>query len=116
MIKFNSTLAFLIVFMVVMIGSGVLSGLQGYILGEQALREVSQPEVKPGQKELNNQPNQSSGQATAIVSEAEILKQVNSIMNRNPEQVAPLNGEKASATPSNQDSFIESPEKTSPAP
>ncbi len=112
MIKFNSTLAFTLFFIVVTIGSGVVSGLQGYILGEQALREVSQPEVKTGQKDLKNQQNQSSGQQSVIVSEAEILKQINVVMNRNSEQVVPLDGEKASQ--SNEDSFIESPEKASP--
>jgi hypothetical protein len=109
MIKFNSTLAFILIFVAVTIGSGLISGLQGYILGDKALREVSQPEVKPGQTQLGNEQNQSSGKQTAIVSETEILKQVNAVMNRNPEQVVPLDGEKASAKTSNQDSFIESP-------
>lgn len=104
--KFNSTLAFIAIFVVVIIGSGVVSGLKGYTLGYEALKEVSQPKVKPGQRKLSNANIDSSGQQGMIISEATILQQVNAIMNRSQDQAVPLNDQKAS---SNNDSFIESP-------
>jgi len=109
MIKFNSTVTFILLFVVVTISSGLISALQGYTLGYQALKEVSQPEVKPNQKQLAEQNNQSSGQENMIVSEGEIIKQVNAAMNRNTDKATPLDGEQASGKSSNQDSFIESP-------
>lgn len=108
MIKFNSALAFILLFVGVTVGSGILSGLKGYTLGYQALKEVSQPEVKRGQKEVR-EPSPSRQGQTMIVSEVEILRQVNTIMNRDPEEVTPLDGEKASSNARNDDSFIESP-------
>jgi hypothetical protein len=112
MIKFNSTLAFMLVFVMVMIGSGVVSGLKGYTLGYEALKEVSQPKVKPGQKRLNNPNNQSLENQAAIVSEAEVLQQVNAQMNRKQEKAVPLTGKKTSTNNENNEnneSFIESP-------
>jgi hypothetical protein len=109
MIKFNSTLAFMLVFVLVMIGSGLVSGLKGYTLGYEALKEVSQPKVKPGQKPLNNPNNQSLETQAAIVSEAEILQQVNAQMNRKQEKAVPLTGKKTSDNNENNESFIESP-------
>ncbi|MDR9405108.1 MAG: hypothetical protein RI580_16940 [Halothece sp. Uz-M2-17] len=109
MIKFNSTLAFILLFIVVTISSGIVSGLKGYTLGYEALKEISQPEVKPGQKQLAAANDSSSNQQTVIVPEAEILQQVNAVMNRDSDAVIPLDGEKASSQSSNnnEDSFIE---------
>jgi len=109
--KFNSTLAFILIFVVVMIGSGVISGLKGYTLGDEALKNVSQPDVKvPNHQRLAN-PDQSSGKGNITVSETEILKRVNAIMNRNQEKAIPLDGSKASKNQDNNDddSFIQSP-------
>lgn len=110
MIKFNSTLAFILIFVLVTIGSGLVSGLKGYTLGYEALKEVSQPEVKPSQNQLRGENNESSGKQAVIVSEADILQEVNGVMNRNSDQATPLDGQKASSQSSNdEDSFIESP-------
>ncbi|NBD18327.1 MAG: hypothetical protein GVY04_19990 [Cyanobacteria bacterium] len=109
MIKFNSTFAFILLFVVVTISSGFLSLLVGYTLGYEALKQVSQPDVKPGQKQLAEQNNQSSEKQTIIVSEAEIIEKVNVAMNQDQEKAIPLNGQKATSNAANNDSFIESP-------
>jgi hypothetical protein len=109
MIKFNSTFAFILLFVVVTISSGFLSLLTGYTLGYEALKQVSQPDVKPGQKRLAQNNNPSSGKQTMIISEAEILENVNAVMNETQDQATPLNRQQAVSNPSNNDSFIESP-------
>ena len=110
--KFNSTLAFILIFVVVMIGSGVISGLKGYTLGDEALKNVSQPDVKVRNNQGLDNPEQSSGKGNLTVSEAEILKQVNGIMNRDQKQAIPLDGSRATKNQDNNDdddSFIQSP-------
>lgn len=104
--KFNSTLAFLLIFVVVVISSGVVSGLTGYTLGYEALEEVTQPRIKSGQKGLRDRAADSVNNQPAIVSEAKILQQVNAVMNRSEDKAIPLDGDKAS---NSNDSFIESP-------
>ncbi len=104
--KFNFTIAFILIFVVVMIGSGVISGLTGYRIGYEALQQVSQPRTKTAQKGLRDRLSESSGKQATIVSEAKILQQVNRVMNRSQDKAIPLDGNKAS---SDQDSFIESP-------
>jgi len=110
MIKFNSTFAFILLFVVVTIGSGFLSLLTGYAIGYEALKQVSQPDVKPGQKQLAEKSNQSSsGKQSMIVSEAEIIEKVNAVMNQDQEKAIPLHGQNATSNAANNDSFIESP-------
>jgi len=109
MIKFNSTFAFILLFVVVTVSSGFLSLLTGYTLGYEALKQVSQPDVKPGQKQLAEKNNQSSEKQTIIVSEADIIEKVNAAMNQDQEKAIPLNGQKAASNAANNDSFIESP-------
>ncbi|AFZ49808.1 hypothetical protein [Dactylococcopsis salina] len=109
--KFNSTLAFILIFVVVMIGSGVISGLKGYTAGDEALKNVSQPDVKVRNNQGLANPDQSSDNGNITISEAEVLKQVNAIMNRKQEKAIPLDGSKAPKNQDNNDddSFIQSP-------
>jgi len=109
MIKFNSTFAFILLFVVVTISSGFLSLLTGYTLGYEALKQVSQPDVQPGQKQLAEKNNHSSEKQTIIVSEAEIIAKVNAAMKQDQEKSIPLNGQNAASNAANHDSFIESP-------
>lgn len=106
--KMNSTLASVLIFVLVMLGSGLISGLKAYTLGYEALKEVSQPNVKPAQKDFTDQNNQSVKNQEMIVSEANILQKVNANMNRSQDKAIPLDGNKASQK-NNQKSFIESP-------
>lgn len=85
--KFNSTLALIFIFILITIGSGLISGLKGYTLGYEALKEISQPEIERGRRNLrdDDQANEPS-----LVSEREILEAVNQKMDRSSEKAVPL--------------------------
>lgn len=110
--KMNSTLAAVLIFVLVMLGSGLVSGLKAYTLGYEALKEISQPNVKTAQKDFIKEKNQSVKNEQMIVSEANILEKVNAKMNRSQDKAVPLDGNQASQKnnqKNNQNSFIESP-------
>ncbi|MFP4134702.1 MAG: hypothetical protein ACLFQP_09255 [Halothece sp.] len=87
--KFNSTLAFILIFILITIGSGVISGLKGYTLGYEALKEISQPEIKRRERNLTDE-EESSSSEPSLVSEGEILEEVNEKMDRSSEKAVPL--------------------------
>ncbi|QDZ39021.1 hypothetical protein FRE64_03150 [Euhalothece natronophila Z-M001] len=87
--RFNSTLTFIFIFILIAVGSGIISGLKGYTLGHEALQEVSQPDIRRGERKLNNEDDSSSGQ-DALVSEADLLEEVNEKMDRSSERAVPL--------------------------
>lgn len=93
--KINATLAFMFLFVVVMIGSGVVSGLKGYTLGLTALKEVSPPEFKPTQRSIIAENNRSTQDKRMIVPEGEVLIKVYNLMNRSTEEAVPLNEDNA---------------------
>ena len=87
--KFNSTLTFILIFILITLGSGVISGLKGYTLGHEALKEISQPEIKRGEGNLTDE-EESSSSEPSLVSEREILEEVNEKMDRSSEKAVPL--------------------------
>jgi len=94
--KMNSTLAAVLIFVLVMLGSALVSSLTAYTLGYEALKEISQPNTKSAQKDVAKQSNQSGKSQQMIVSEANILEKVNAKMNRSQDKSAPLNSNDAS--------------------
>jgi hypothetical protein len=73
----NPAVAFTLILLSLMIGSGVVSASWGFTLGRQALTGVRQPETRPtsGTPAVGGSGN--PGQGTVIlVNEAEVLQQV----------------------------------------
>lgn len=87
--KFNSTLTFILIFILITIGSGVISGLKGYTLGHEALEAISQPKISRGEQNLSDE-EESSNSEPSFVSEREILEEVNEKMDRSSEKAVPL--------------------------
>ncbi|WOD38603.1 hypothetical protein [Nodosilinea sp. E11] len=76
----NPAVAFTLILLSLMIGSGVVSASWGFTLGRQALTGVRQPETRP----TSGTPvsRDAAGQGTVmLVNEAEILQQVKARIN-----------------------------------
>lgn len=73
----NPAVAFTLILLSLMIGSGVVSASWGFTLGRQALTGVRQPEARPTSgTPITNDPASSSHGAVVLLNEAEILQQV----------------------------------------
>jgi len=81
--KISGSVAFILIFLTVAIGSGILSGLQGYTFGYQALQSVRQPDFKPSKKlkPKDAARSDSTYRGLVIVPEEEILKEVKTLIN-----------------------------------
>ncbi len=73
----NPAVAFTLILLSLMIGSGVVSASWGFTLGRQALTGVRQPETRPTSgTPVNREPGASSQNNVILVNEADILEQV----------------------------------------
>jgi hypothetical protein len=73
--KVNSNLLLTLVLLTLMLAAGVVSAAYSFALGREALKGITQPDVRP----LNNLPNRQSSasrQGTMILREEDILKRV----------------------------------------
>jgi len=78
----NPAVAFTLILLSLMIGSGVVSASWGFTLGRQALTGVRQPETRPTSGTPISREGGNSGQgAVTLVDEAEILQQVKARIN-----------------------------------
>jgi hypothetical protein len=78
----NPAVAFTLILLSLMIGSGVVSASWGFTLGRQALTGVRQPEARPTSGTPISREGGTPGQGTVILlNEAEILQQVQSRIN-----------------------------------
>ena len=71
----NPAVAFTLILLSLMIGAGVVSASAGYALGRQALTGVRQPESRPSSG--NSVARTQSGGQPALLSEEDILQEVN---------------------------------------
>ncbi|HEY9666564.1 MAG TPA: hypothetical protein V6C91_07145 [Coleofasciculaceae cyanobacterium] len=79
--KFNSTVALTLILLAMMLGAGFVSAMWGFTLGHEALKGVTQPDVRPI-KEVGEKPKASSGkEGLVILREQDILTQVNEYIN-----------------------------------
>jgi len=73
--RVNSTVALTLILLVLMVGAGVVSAAWGYAMGREALKGVTQPDVRPTavgeQEEGSSQPR-----AFEIIPESKILEDV----------------------------------------
>jgi hypothetical protein len=78
----NPAVAFTLILLSLMIGSGVISASWGFTLGRQALTGVRQPESRPTSGAPVNRSNAASGQkAVILLNEADILQDVQNRIN-----------------------------------
>lgn len=74
--KFNSTVALTLILLAMMLGAGFVSAMWGFSLGHEALKGVTQPDVRPTKKLTNNQEVEPGGKEVALLSERDILVNV----------------------------------------
>ncbi|MFP4104304.1 hypothetical protein [Coleofasciculus sp.] len=74
--KFNSTVALTLILLAMMLGAGFVSAMWGFSLGHEALKGVTQPDVRPTKKLANNQEVEPGDKEVALLSEREILVNV----------------------------------------
>ncbi|NMF84295.1 hypothetical protein [Nodosilinea sp. P-1105] len=78
----NPAVAFTLILLSLMIGSGVVSASWGFTLGRQALTGVRQPEARPSSGTPVSRDGATTGQGSVILlSEDEILQQVQARIN-----------------------------------
>jgi hypothetical protein len=78
----NPAVAFTLILLSLMIGSGVISASWGFTLGRQALTGVRQPESRPTSGAPVTRSNAASGQrAVILLNEADILQDVQNRIN-----------------------------------
>lgn len=74
--KFNSTVALTLILLAMMLGAGFVSAMWGFSLGHEALKGVTQPDVRPTKKLANNQEVEPGDKEVVLLSERDILVNV----------------------------------------
>ncbi|RMF64914.1 MAG: hypothetical protein D6742_13880 [Cyanobacteria bacterium J069] len=82
--KINSTVALTLILLTLMAGAGVVSGVWGYTLGREALRGVTQPDVRPTSLGSEAAGEQSNRDEIIIIPESKIIEDVKNRMNTQP--------------------------------
>lgn len=75
--KFNSTVALTLVLLAMMLGSGFVSAMWGFTIGHEALKGITQPDVRPTKKLAQEQQSSSGKEGLVLLREADILQKVN---------------------------------------
>lgn len=73
--RISPTVAFTLILLTLMLGSGVVSAAWGFALGRTALQGVRQPDVRPNSKQVAKT-RSNNGEAVFLVKEADIIKRV----------------------------------------
>jgi hypothetical protein len=79
--KFNATVALTLILLAMMLGAGFVSSMWGFTLGHEALKGVTQPDVRPTKKLADNKRNASGKEGVPILREEDILVNVNEYIN-----------------------------------
>ncbi|NEP55779.1 MAG: hypothetical protein F6K31_01955 [Symploca sp. SIO2G7] len=114
--KLNSTVALTLLLLAMMLGAGFVSAMWGFSLGHQALKGVTQPDMRPTKKLAGNQQKASDAQkaqeGVAILKEENILTNVKEyINNKGKEEQKNKQKEQPSDTPEKEEqSSSEAPE------
>ncbi|MCT7951986.1 hypothetical protein NG798_19490 [Ancylothrix sp. C2] len=77
--KLNPTVALTFVLLILMFGAGMVSGNWGYALGREALKGITQPDVRPTNNIGSRKGTPSGREEMVILKEADILKKVDAI-------------------------------------
>jgi len=84
--KFNSTVALTLILLAMMLGAGFVSAMWGFTLGHEALKGVTQPDVRPTKKLADNKQATPGKEGVAILREEDILVNVNEYINNKGKQ------------------------------
>lgn len=79
--KFNSTVALTLILLAMMLGAGFVSAMWGFTLGHEALKGVTQPDVRPTKKLAETQQVSLGKEGVPILREEDILVNVNEFIN-----------------------------------
>ena len=79
--KLNSTVALTLILLAMMLGAGFVSAMWGFTLGHEALKGVTQPDVRPIKDTAEKQKASSGKEGLAILREEDILTKVNEHIN-----------------------------------
>ncbi|NET54924.1 MAG: hypothetical protein F6K47_01570 [Symploca sp. SIO2E6] len=83
--KLNSTVALTLLLLAMMLGAGFVSAMWGFTLGHQALKGVTQPDIRPTKKLAGNQKAadaQKAQEGVAVLQEENILRDVKEYINK----------------------------------
>ncbi len=97
--KVNPTVALTLLLLTLMGGAGIVSAAWGYALGREALKGITQPDVRPvpaGSEDAQNQPRH---QEMMIVPETKILEEVKGRISGNGAIAQPENAQSSTMQP-----------------
>jgi len=92
--KFNSTIALTLILLAMMLGAGFVSAMWGFTVGHEALKGVTQPDVRPTKKLTDNQQTSPGKEGVPILREEDILVSVNDYINGKGKDSKPENTDK----------------------
>lgn len=75
--KFNSTVALTLILLAMMLGAGFVSAMWGFTIGHEALKGVTQPDIRPTKKLAETQQVSLGKEGVKILREEDILVNVN---------------------------------------
>ena len=96
--KLNSTVALTLILLAMMLGAGFVSSMWGFTLGHEALKGVTQPDVRPVKDVADTQKASPGKEGLAILREADILTKVNEYISNTSKGAKPENKSKDSKT------------------
>jgi hypothetical protein len=74
--KLNVTIVFTVALLFSMFAAGLMSAAWGFALGREALKGVTQPDVRPTNNLIGAKDGKKQGESIQFVSEDKILEQV----------------------------------------
>jgi hypothetical protein len=89
--KLNSTVALTLILLAMMLGAGFVSAMWGFTLGHEALKGVTQPDVRPIKDVADTQKTTSGKEGLVILREADILTKVNEHIKNSGKESKPEN-------------------------
>lgn len=84
--KFNSTVALTLILLAMMLGAGFVSAMWGFTLGHEALKGVTQPDVRPTKKLAGSQQGTPGKEGVTFLRESDIQASVNAYINGRGEE------------------------------
>lgn len=84
--KLNSTVALTLILLAMMLGAGFVSAMWGFTLGHEALKGVTQPDVRPIKDIAEKQKAASGKEGLTILREEDILTKVNEYIKNSAKQ------------------------------
>jgi hypothetical protein len=89
--KINPTVAVTLFLLSLMVGAGIFSGTWGYTLGRQALKGITQPDIRPGANIGETEPIPARREQVVILREEDILVDVKARIAGQADETVPAN-------------------------